>query len=162
VPRGHAADHRPDDVEELRPRGHGDPHDVIGGAEHARHILGGSGRGPEGDPTVELRLDTRSEGEWTVLEVDGEIDLSTAPNLRSRVDQLIRDGVRSLVVDLEHVGFLDSSGLSALVAAMKHIEDVDGRLAIVCQHDPVLKVFMVTGLDRVFAIHGSLAEATAP
>ena len=93
--------------------------------------------------------------------MSGEVDLSTAPSLRARVDQLIRDGVRSLVIDLENVGFLDSSGLSVLVAAMKHLEDGQGRLAIVCQRDPVLKVFTVTGLDRVFTIHGSLEEATA-
>jgi anti-sigma B factor antagonist len=106
-------------------------------------------------------LDTRTEGDWIVLDVGGEVDLSTAPALRSRIDQLIRDGARSLVIDLGDVAFLDSSGLSVLVSAKKRIEEVDGHLAIVCSQDPVLKVFMVTGLDRVFAIHQSLAEATA-
>jgi anti-sigma B factor antagonist len=95
------------------------------------------------------------------LDVGGEVDLSTAPALRSRVDQLIHDGVRRLVVDLENVGFLDSSGLSALVSSMRSMEEADGRMSLVCQQDPVLKVFTVTGLDRVFAIHGSLAEAPA-
>jgi anti-sigma B factor antagonist len=103
----------------------------------------------------------RTEDDWTVLDVEGEVDLSTAPTLRSRIDELIRGGVRHLVVDLSDVGFMDSSGLSVLVSVMKHMEDADGRLAIVCSRDPVLKVFTITGLDRVFAIHGSLAEVTA-
>jgi anti-sigma B factor antagonist len=106
-------------------------------------------------------LDARSEDVWTVLDVAGEVDLSTAPGLRARIDELIRDGIRSLVVDLTDVGFMDSSGLSVLVSAMKRMEDADGRLAIVCTRDPVLKVFAITGLDRVFAIRGSLAEVTA-
>jgi anti-sigma B factor antagonist len=106
-------------------------------------------------------LDTHGEGDWTVLDVGGEVDLSTAPALRARVDQLIRDGARRLVVDLTDVGFMDSSGLSVFVSVMKRMEGADGRLAIVCSRDPVLKVFTITGLDRVFAIHGSLAEVTA-
>lgn len=97
-----------------------------------------------------------------MLDVAGEVDLSTAPTLRSRIDELIRDGVRHLVVNLTDVGFMDSSGLSVLVSVRKRMEDADGRLAIVCSRDPVLKVFTITGLDRLFAIHGSLAEVTAP
>lgn len=111
-------------------------------------------------PAVELRLDTRNEGEWTVLDVGGEVDLSTAPTLRRRIDALIHDGARRLVVDLERVGFLDSSGLSALVAAMKGMREVGGELALTCRQESVLKLFAVTGLDRMFAIHGTVAEAT--
>jgi anti-sigma B factor antagonist len=103
-------------------------------------------------------LDSRTEDEWTVLDVAGEVDLSTAPAMRARIDELIHDGARSLAVDLTDVGFMDSSGLSVLVSVMKRMEDADGRLAIVGTRDPVLKVFTVTGLDRVFAIHGSLDE----
>jgi anti-sigma B factor antagonist len=94
-----------------------------------------------------------------VLDVGGEIDLSTAPGLRARIEQLIRGGTRRLVVSLEHVGFLDSTGLSALVSARKGMREVGGRMALICSRESVLKVFTVTGLDRVFAIHASLAEA---
>jgi anti-sigma B factor antagonist len=87
--------------------------------------------------------------------VEGEVDLSTAHSLRARVDQLIHEGARRLVVDLER------SGLSALVTARKRIQEVDGEIAIVCRQDSVLKVFTVTGLDRVFRIADSVAEATA-
>lgn len=114
-----------------------------------------SGRGP----AVELRLDTRDEGEWTVLDVDGEIDLSTAPGLRARIEQLIREGTRRLVVSLEHVGFMDSSGLGALVVAMRGMREAGGRMTLICSRESVLRVFTVTGLDRVFAIHASVAEA---
>lgn len=90
----------------------------------------------------------------------GELDLSTAPSLRARIDQLITEGARRLLVSLEDVGFLDSSGLSALVASRKAMGEVDGELALVCGNESVLKVFNVTNLDRVFAIYGSMSEAT--
>lgn len=119
-------------------------------------------RRPRGGTTVELRLDTRDQGDWIVLDIDGEIDLSTAPMLRSRIEELIRAGSLHLVVNLERVGFLDSSGLSALVAAMKAIEAARGELSLVCAEERLLKIFTVTGLDRVFEIHRSLDEATRP
>lgn len=96
-----------------------------------------------------------------MLDVDGEVDLSTAPGLRARIEQLIRGGTRRLLVSLEEVGFLDSSGLGALVVAMKGMREVGGRMALICSRESVLKVFTVTGLDRVFAIHASVAEAVA-
>ncbi len=63
------------------------------------------------------------------------------------------------MVSLEHVGFMDSSGLSALVVALKGMRQAGGRMALICSAESVLKVFTVTGLDRVFAIHASVAEA---
>lgn len=105
-------------------------------------------------------MDTRTEGDLTVLDVSGEVDLSTANVLRSRIEELVGAGVRSLSVSLEEVGFLDSSGLSALVTGLKRMEAAGGRLSLICKNEQILKVFTVTGLDRVFTIHDSTAEAS--
>jgi anti-sigma B factor antagonist len=96
-----------------------------------------------------------------VLDVVGEVDLSTANALRARIDELVAEGNRRVAVNLEEVGFLDSSGLSALVAGMKGMNEAGGTLSIVCTNEQILKVFTVTGLDRVFAIVGSDADAAA-
>jgi anti-sigma B factor antagonist len=117
--------------------------------------VGRSRRGP----TVELRLYSRTEGTWTVLEVGGEVDLSTAASLRTRIDEIVASGARRLVVDLTAVGFIDSSGLSALVSAMKAMRVAEGELMLVCGAESIFKVFTVTGLDRMFAIRRSVAEA---
>jgi anti-sigma B factor antagonist len=63
-------------------------------------------------------------------------------------------------VSLEQVGFLDSSGLSALVTTRKRMQEAGGELVLVCRRESVLRVFTVTGLDRVFPINGTVAEAT--
>jgi len=94
-----------------------------------------------------------------VLEVSGEVDIYTAPKLREKLVELIDAGNDRIVVDLERVGFMDSTGLGSLVAGLKRIRERDGELAIVCTREPVLKVLGITGLDRVFPVHDSVEKA---
>jgi anti-sigma B factor antagonist len=96
-----------------------------------------------------------------VLDIVGEVDLYTAPALRDRIASLIDGGVRRLVVNLEEVGFLDSSGLGVLIGALRRLKEHDGALRLVCNEGSTLKVLTVTGLDKVFRIHTDLASATA-
>lgn len=56
---------------------------------------------------------------------------------------------------------MDSSGLSVLVAGLKIARESGGDLAVICRNESILKVFAVTGLDRLFAVHASVDEATA-
>lgn len=94
-----------------------------------------------------------------MLEVGGEVDIYTAPKLREKLVELIDAGNDRIVVDLEGVGFMDSTGLGSLVAGLKRIREQDGELAIVCTREPVLKVLGITGLDRVFPVHDSVVNA---
>jgi anti-sigma B factor antagonist len=97
----------------------------------------------------------------TVVQVVGEIDVYTAPQLRERLDQEIEAGHYDLVVDLSGVSFMDSTGLGVLVGRLKQIRLNDGSMKLVCAHDRVLKVFVITGLDKVFAIYPTVGEAVA-
>jgi anti-sigma B factor antagonist len=110
---------------------------------------------------IDLLLETRDEGDWAVLEVKGEVDIYTAPRLRERLIDLVEAGRRKVLVDLQGVGFMDSTGLGSLVSGLKRLREDDGELALVCTRDPVLKILTITGLDKVFAIHGSVEAATA-
>ena len=119
------------------------------------------GRAARREDAIELQLETRAEGTWTILDVGGEVDLSTAPALREQLESLIAGGARDLVVNLEQVGFMDSSGLGVLVAVQKRLAEAGGRMALVCREGPTLKVLAITGLDRVFPVHASVADAVA-
>jgi anti-sigma B factor antagonist len=61
------------------------------------------------------------------------------------------------VVDLEAVEFLDSTGLGVLVGGLKKVRTYGGSLELVCTQERLLKIFRITGLSKVFAIHGSAA-----
>ncbi len=93
-----------------------------------------------------------------VLRVAGEVDVYTAPQLRERVIRLLADGVRHVIVDLREVAFLDSTGLGALVGSLKRLREQDGSLKLVTSTD---RIFLLTGLVRIFALHRSVPEAIA-
>lgn len=96
----------------------------------------------------------------TVLSVHGEVDVYTAPRLREKLVELVSEGKRRIVVDLEDVDFLDSTGLGVLVGGLKRLRSHDGDLILVCTQQRILKVFEITGLTKVFPIHDSVAAAT--
>jgi len=97
---------------------------------------------------------------YTVLAVTGEVDVYTAPRLRERLVELASEGKRQIVVDLEGVEFLDSTGLGVLVGGLKRLRSHDGDLELVCTQARILKVFEITGLTKVFSVHDSLDAAT--
>lgn len=108
---------------------------------------------------MDLEIDSYVDDGRTVVQVAGEIDVYTAPQLREHLDREIEAGVTQLVVDLSGVTFMDSTGLGVLVGRLKQIRLHDGSMKIVCAHDRVLKVFVITGLDKVFSIFPTVAEA---
>jgi anti-sigma B factor antagonist len=110
---------------------------------------------------MDLGLDVKEQGGWAVLAVSGEVDVATAPRLRERLVDLVTEGNHRIVVDLENVDFLDSTGLGVLVGALKRVRTHDGDLALVCTQPRILKVFEITGLTKVFSIHKSVDEAVS-
>ncbi len=110
---------------------------------------------------MELGLEVDdSRPPFTVLAVKGEIDVYSAPRLRERLVELVSEGHRQIVVDLEGVDFLDSTGLGVLVGGLKRLRTNGGDLALVCTQPRILKVFEITGLTTVFSIATSVDEAT--
>jgi anti-sigma B factor antagonist len=110
---------------------------------------------------MELEIhETDVEG-WTIAAASGEIDVATAPGLRERLVSLIADGAHRVVVDLEDVDFIDSTGLGVLVGAVRRARGADGDVRLVCTNSRLLKIFEVTGLDEVFVIADSAAAAAA-
>ena len=110
---------------------------------------------------MDLSLSTRTVGDRTVVEVGGEIDVYTAPKLREQLVELVNDGSFHLVVDMEGVDFLDSTGLGVLVGGLKRVRAHDGSLDLVCTQERILKIFRITGLTKVFGIHETVDGAIA-
>jgi anti-sigma B factor antagonist len=114
-----------------------------------------------GDP-MDLMLNEYSAAQGrTVVEVSGEIDVYTAPRLRETLVSLVEAGNYRLIVDMERVEFLDSTGLGVLVGGLKRVRAHDGGIDLVCTQGRILRIFRITGLSRVFSIFGSVDEALA-
>jgi anti-sigma B factor antagonist len=111
--------------------------------------------------TTEVNFDvTETDREGVpVLSVQGEVDVSTAPELRERLLALADKGTTVAVVDLSEVSFVDSTALGVLVSGVKRLRNAGGDLRLVVTQPRISKVFEITGLTDVFKIYGSADEA---
>lgn len=97
----------------------------------------------------------------SVLAIRGEIDVSTAPELRDRLLAVAQDGGQTVIVDLSEVTFLDSTALGVLVSGLKRFRAEGGDLRLVVTGRSVAKVLEITGLVEVFSIFDSVEAAAA-
>jgi anti-sigma B factor antagonist len=107
---------------------------------------------------VDLVLENRPAGPWSLVRVAGELDLHTSPQLRDHVYGLIGDPPVRIALELSDVAFMDSSSLGMLVCCLKRVRERDGRLVLVGVSGSPMKVLSLTGLDRVFDLVPSAAD----
>src|SRR6478735_4410811 len=110
---------------------------------------------------MDLRLEVSERDEWSIVEVGGEGDVATAPRLREQLIALVNDQRYHLVVSLEGVDFIDSTGLGVLISGLKRVKTHGGRFSLVCTEPRILKVFEITGLLAVFNVCGTIEDAIA-
>jgi anti-sigma B factor antagonist len=110
---------------------------------------------------VDLKLSHYSKDGIEVVDVGGEIDIYTAPRLRELLIDLVSKNSYQLVVNMDKVGFLDSTGLGVLVGGLRRVRAHDGWLDLVCTQERILKIFRITGLTQVFGIHQTVDQAIA-
>jgi anti-sigma B factor antagonist len=111
---------------------------------------------------VALSVSSRVEKGHAVAELVGDFDIFTAAKCRKALADLIDAGYVHLVVDLERLDFLDSSGLGVLVGMLRKARSHGGSLRLVCVRPNMLRLFGTTGLGNVFAIYparGAIQQA---
>ncbi len=96
-----------------------------------------------------------------VISLSGEVDLYPAPEFKQQLLEVIGQGGKEVVVDFTNTTFIDSTTLGVLVGGVKRLRTNDGQLSLVCNDRNITKIFEITGLDRVFAIHPTRDEALA-
>ena len=110
---------------------------------------------------MDLKLGHYNKDGIEVVDVGGEIDISTAPRLRDLLIELVSKNNYQLVVNMDKVEFLDSTGLGVLVGGLRRVRAHDGSLDLVCTRERILKIFRITGLTQVFGIHETVDQAIA-
>jgi anti-sigma B factor antagonist len=111
---------------------------------------------PQPKFTVEHEdLDDRTR----VLSATGEVHVSTAPELAEQLNDALAAGRTRIVLDFTGVEFIDSTGLSVLLNALRRLSRVDGALSLVCTNPTVLRLFEITRLDATFDIVATRDEA---
>lgn len=106
-----------------------------------------------------MNVSTRFVGQTAVVEVRGVVDRHTCLGLRAALLELIHQGRPRIVIALEDVETMDSSGLSVVIQAWKETKAHGGILRLASPPDSVRRVLEVTGVERLLPVCDSLEEA---
>ncbi|MFF4324465.1 STAS domain-containing protein [Streptomyces sp. NPDC001568] len=107
-----------------------------------------------------LKITTRDADTGPVLEITGDLDYATAPELRTALDRLTLVPGQLLLLDLADLDFCDSTGITTLLAARNLATQHGAELALTAVPTNTLRILAIIGLDRVFTIHPNTTTAT--
>jgi anti-sigma B factor antagonist len=108
-----------------------------------------------------VEIEITDAGEYRVLKPTGDLDVYTVGSLRDAIGRMIEDETPKVVVDLDGVPFMDSSGLGALMGGVRRLREAGGDLAIACTREQHLKLFSITGFGEGVSIAPTVEEAAA-
>jgi anti-sigma B factor antagonist len=102
-----------------------------------------------------MKYQQREQGNYTIIELTGEVDLSCSPDARRQILAVI-DAGHDLLVDLAGVTYIDSSGVASLVEGYQAARKKQLEFGLVAVSDSAMSVFTLARLDQVFPIHATV------
>lgn len=116
------------------------------------------------EPPIAPQLDVDElavDGTTLVIALTGELDVATVEGFTAAVQRAVSDGVSAVVADLTRLTFVDSSGLAAMLGALRSLGQAGSRLVLACANPTVLRVFEITGTEQTFEILPTREQALA-
>lgn len=110
---------------------------------------------------MEFTVDRRLVEGVEVLELEGRVDIFTAPIFVDALREVLVPGCAGAVLDIDGVGSLDSTGVGLIVGGFKRARQNGVPLRLVCTHIQTLNLFRIVGLTKAFGIHPSAQAAVA-
>ncbi|WP_404451211.1 STAS domain-containing protein [Virgibacillus necropolis] len=105
---------------------------------------------------MNLVIDVVEENEKSKVILSGEIDAYTAPNLKDTLLPLTKLDGKTVEVDLEQVGYMDSTGLGVFISALKSTKEYNSHLTLVNLQERVMRLFKITGLNEIMDINDGI------
>lgn len=106
-----------------------------------------------------MKVNKKQMGKVLVLEIEGVMDAEHSSQIKKFFSQVQEEGEKNIVLDLNKVSFIDSTGLGILISLMRHLNEQEGRLRLSGLQDEVKSIFEITRLFRVFEIFQSVEQA---
>ena len=108
---------------------------------------------------MDIKVETKEVKNGHIISVQGEIDVYTSPRVKEIINELIEQGHFNLIINLEGVRYIDSTGLGVLIGALKKVRENEGSINLICTNPQIKKIFNITGLVKIFGIHKNEEEA---
>ena len=99
-----------------------------------------------------MKYNRKDEGEVTTLKIEGTLDAVTAPELRPVNEALVNEMRKEVILDLEELRLIDSSGVGVIVSLFKRVRAYGGQVRITGLKDQPRAIFRLLRLDRVFPV----------
>ena len=107
-----------------------------------------------------MKISTRTVNDITILDIKGKITLGSGDIiLRDRINQLKNDGVKKIILNLEDVNYVDSSGIGELVSCHATISKAKGKLVLLNMTNKIKDLLQITQLIKVFDNYTDEEEA---
>jgi anti-sigma B factor antagonist len=106
-----------------------------------------------------MKISADKKGDVFICRLEGEIDFNNSPELRKSFIELIESGAEKVILDLEKVIYVDSSGLATLVEMLQKLKNANGQLKLANLQEKVKSVFEITKLERIFEIYPQIQQA---
>lgn len=104
--------------------------------------------------SFDIATETHESG-VVIVRLDGQFDFSHVATARAAINQRIEDGATNIVVNLDGLEYIDSAGLGLLVGTLARMRDRKGVLSVVCRSPRIRRVFDITRLTQLIALHDS-------
>jgi len=108
-----------------------------------------------------MKISVTSQGDIQVLELSGELDYHSSPELREKLSELTAKQAPKILVNLSGIDYMDSSGIATFVEAFQKTKRYQGRLILAELTATVRGVFEIAKLDSIFEIAPTVAEGVA-
>ena len=106
-----------------------------------------------------MRVREKTVGAAALVEVEGDVDMYSSPELRQTLQRLTSEKRRTIVLDLSGVDFMDSSGIATLVQTMKESRPFGGEIRLASPGGNVMRVLKLSNLTTLFRIFPTVDEA---
>lgn len=106
-----------------------------------------------------MEINRREAGEIVVFDINGEIDLYNAPEIKEKIKDEMNKNKVNIIINLDKVSYIDSSGIGVLISSLSNLKKVGGALKLINVYASVRKVFELTKLTSFFDIYDSEADA---
>jgi anti-sigma B factor antagonist len=107
--------------------------------------------------SISMKYNTRSDSDYTIVELEGDVDLSCSPEARKQILDCLNKA-QNLLVDLSRVTYIDSSGVASLVEGYQTARKKALKFGLISVSPPAMNVLQLARLDKVFPIHASVAD----